>query len=141
MAPPADGQAPRTRAPRRRAIDRRARGAEVERAARRHLLCAGLEDIATNAGCRFGEIDLVMRDGDCVVFIEVRYRADEGYGGGAASVDARKCGRLVRAADVFLKRMPSLARFPCRFDVVEASGDPAHPALRWIRAAFRADEC
>ena len=140
MAPPAEGDATRTRAPRRRAIDRRARGTEVEIAARRHLLRAGLQDIAANAGCRFGEIDLVMRDGDCVVFVEVRYRASDGFGGGAASVDARKRGRLVRAAEIFLKRMPSLARFPCRFDVVEATGDPAFPTLRWLRAAFRADE-
>ena len=140
MAPPADGDAPRRRAPRGRAIDRRARGAEVESAARRHLLRAGLEDIATNAGCRFGEIDLVMRDGDCVVFVEVRYRASDGFGGGAASVDGGKRGRLVRAAEIFLKRMPSLAKSPCRFDVVEATGDPASPELRWLRAAFRADE-
>ena len=138
MAPPADGDA--LRFPPRRASDRRARGAEVEAAARRHLLRAGLGDIATNAGCRFGEIDLVMRDGDCVVFVEVRYRASDGFGGGAASVDARKRGRLVRAADIFLKRMPALAGFPCRFDVVEATGDPAHPTLRWLRAAFHADE-
>ena len=67
-------------------------------------------------------------------------RASDAFGGGAASVDARKRGRLVRAADIFLKRMPSLAQFPCRFDVVEATGDPAHPRLRWLRAAFRADD-
>jgi len=140
MAPPADGNVTPMRALRRRAIDRRARGAEVEAAVRRHLLRAGLEDIATNAGCRFGEIDLVMRDGERVVFVEVRYRASDAFGGGAASVDARKRARLVRAAEVFLKRVPSLARFPCRFDVVEATGDPAHPTLRWHRAAFRADD-
>jgi putative endonuclease len=82
-----------------------------------------------------------MRDGTCVVFVEVRYRSDAAFGGGAASVDAWKRRKLVRAAQVFLMRMPSLADAPCRFDVVEASGDPEHPEFRWIRAAFRADEC
>jgi len=124
-----------------RGLDRRARGAGVEAAARRHLLLAGLHDIAANAQCRLGELDLVMRDGDCVVFVEVRYRGSAAFGGGAASVDGRKQRRLVRAAQVFLQRFTSFAQGPCRFDVVEASGDPAHPDLRWIRAAFRADEC
>jgi putative endonuclease len=123
------------------ARDRRERGAAVEVAARRHLLAAGLRDIARNASCRLGELDLVMRDGGCVVFVEVRYRRDAGFGGGAASVDAWKRRKLVRAAQVFLKRMPSLSHLPCRFDVVDASGDPAAPDLRWIRAAFRVDEC
>ena len=124
-----------------RGLDRRARGAGVEAFARRHLLLAGLHDIAANAQCRVGELDLVMRDGDCVVFVEVRYRGSAAFGGGAASVDGRKQRRLVRAAQVFLQRFPAFAHSPCRFDVVEASGDPAHRDLRWIRAAFRADEC
>jgi putative endonuclease len=123
------------------ARDRRERGAAVEAAARMHLLSAGLRDIARNAHCRLGELDLVMRDGDCVVFVEVRYRRDASFGGGAASVDVWKRRKLVRAAHVFLKRTPFLSHLPCRFDVVDATGDPSAPALRWIRAAFRADEC
>ena len=121
--------------------DTRTRGAQVEDAALAHLLAHGLHLIARNAGFKVGELDLVMRDGDCVVFVEVRYRGSAAFGGGAASVDGRKQRRLVRAAQVFLQRFPSFAQAPCRFDVVEASGDPAHPDLRWIRAAFRADEC
>jgi putative endonuclease len=112
----------------------------VEQAARRHLLLAGLQDIAHNVRYRFGELDLVMRDGDCVVFVEVRYRGRVDFGDGADSVDRSKRRKLVRAAQSFLQRMPSLAGAPCRFDVVDASGDPDHPELRWIRAAFRADE-
>ena len=122
-------------------LDRRARGAAVEDAARRHLLQAGLEDLARNVRAKVGELDLVMRDRDCVVFVEVRYRAQAGFGDGAASVDRWKRRKLVRAAQVFLQRTPKLANAPCRFDVIDASGDPEQPALRWIRAAFRADEC
>jgi len=119
--------------------DTRTRGARVEDAALAHLLAHGLHLLARNAGFKVGELDLVMRDGASVVFVEVRYRAHAGYGGGAASVDFAKQRKLIRAAQVFLKRQPALAQAPCRFDVVEASGDPERPDLRWLRAAFRAD--
>ncbi|HEY9255345.1 MAG TPA: YraN family protein [Stenotrophomonas sp.] len=120
------------------AIDRRARGAAVEAAARTHLLAAGLADLASNAHFRGGELDLVMRDGDSVVFVEVRYRRSAAFGGGAASVDWRKRRKLVLAAQLFLAAHPALAQSPCRFDVIEAEGEP--PRLHWIRDAFRADE-
>ncbi len=125
-------------------VDRRARGSAVELAARQHLERAGLVPVAGNAGFRGGELDLVMRergaDGvDTVVFVEVRYRRDDGYGGGAASVDRRKRRKLVLAAQLFLGRHPALAQAPCRFDVVEAGGEP--PVLNWIKDAFRVDDC
>ena len=125
--------------PRADTVDRRARGAAVEDAALAHLLAHGLRQIARNVACKLGELDLVMRDGASVVFVEVRYRAHAEYGGGAASVDAHKQRKLIRAAQVFLKRQPALAQAACRFDVIQAQGDPAQPDLRWIRAAFRAD--
>jgi putative endonuclease len=126
-------------------IDRRARGAAVEAAAAAHLQREGLRPLAANASYRTGELDLVMLDdggeATTVVFVEVRYRAGRGFGGGAASVDFRKRRRLVRAAQLFLARHRGLADAPGRFDVVEASGDPGSPRLHWIRDAFRADDC
>ena len=125
-------------------IDRRARGALVEAAARRHLLDAGLRDIAANASYRGGELDLVMLDPGgreaSVVFVEVRYRAGANFGGGGASIDARKRHKLVHAAQLFLAGHPALRDAPCRFDVVIADGDPQSPQLRWLRDAFRADD-
>lgn len=118
----------------------RARGAAVEAAAGRHLAEAGLRPVATNAAARFGELDLVMLDGPTLVFVEVRYRRSDRFGGGAASVDARKRRRLVLAARQFLAAHPRHRDAPCRFDVVEANGDPASPGLNWIRDAFRADD-
>jgi putative endonuclease len=118
----------------------RSRGASVEAAAHAHLLRAGLEPVATNAGYRVGELDLVMRDGATLVFVEVRYRADDRFGGGAASITATKRRRLVRAASLFLASHPRWSDAPCRFDVVEACGDVAAPSLTWIRDAFRADD-
>jgi len=104
------------------------------------LLAAGLREVAANANYRFGELDLVMLDGAVLVFVEVRYRRDDRYGGGAASVDARKRRKLVLAAQSFLAAHPRHADGACRFDVVEADGDPAAPRLNWLRDAFRADD-
>ena len=89
---------------------------------------------------RFGELDLVMDDADVLVFVEVRYRRERDFGGGAASVDARKRGRLVRAASAYLAATPALARRPCRFDVVSVEGDAEAPRFDWIRNAFTLDE-
>lgn len=122
----------------------RARGSAVEQAARDHLVGAGLEPVAANASYRLGELDLVMldreRDGTGVlVFVEVRFRRSDSHGGGAASVDWRKQRRIIRAAQLFLARHPRYADTPCRFDVIDASGDAHAPALEWIRDAFRVD--
>ena len=122
-------------------LDRRARGDAVETAALGFLQQHGLHLLARNAQARGGELDLVMRDGDTLVFVEVRYRANRGFGGGAASVDAGKRRRLVHAAQVFLARHPQHADAPCRFDVIDASGAPAAPRIDWLRDAFRADDC
>ena len=120
--------------------DRNAIGARVERAAAAFLQEHGLTPVAANARYRDGELDLVMRDGAMLVFVEVRHRRSDGHGGGAASVDASKRRRLVRAAQRFLIDHPQLAELPCRFDVVETAGDPDAPRLNWLRDAFRADE-
>ncbi len=121
--------------------DRRARGDAVETAALAFLEANGLRLLARNASARGGELDLVMADGAAVVFVEVRYRGSAAFGGGAASVDAGKRRKLVRAAQVWLLRHPRHADAPCRFDVVAASGDPAAPVFDWLRDAFRADDC
>ena len=121
-------------------LDRRARGDAVEDAALDYLQAQGLRLLARNAQARGGELDLVMLHGESLVFVEVRYRAGSGFGGGAASVDQSKRRKLVRAAQAFLLRHPQYADAPCRFDVIDASGDPKAPHLDWLRDAFRADD-
>ena len=115
-------------------------GAHWEDFACAHLQRAGLALLARNFNCRHGELDLVMRDRDVVVFVEVRYRAEGPagrYGGGVDSVGPRKCAKLARAASAFLAAHPTLARCACRFDVVAiGDGDAAAPTLEWIRNAF-----
>ena len=96
--------------------DRRARGAQVEAAARQRLEQAGLRTLAANVGYRGGELDLVMieagPDTETLVFVEVRYRAGAAFGGGFASVDRNKRRKLVRAAQLYLGPRPRLARLP-----------------------------
>jgi putative endonuclease len=122
------------------AVDRRARGNASEDAARILLKRAGLREVAANANYRGGELDLVMDDGGMLVFVEVRYRGSRAFGGGAASVDIGKRRKLVLAAQLFLAGHRQYAQAPCRFDVIEAEGDPAAPQLHWIKDAFRADD-
>lgn len=126
------------------ALDRKTRGNLAESAARDALLRAGLREVASNANYRGGELDLVMldrgRDGDTLVFVEVRYRSSAAFGGGAASVDVGKRRKLVHAAQSFLGQHRQYGNLPCRFDVVEADGDPQAPRINWLRDAFRADD-
>ncbi len=100
----------------------RASGAAWEALARTHLERAGLVTLACNYTCRYGELDLVMRERDTIVFVEVRYRAGGGFGDGLDSISARKCLRLQRAAASFLQSHAALAAAPCRFDVLALSG-------------------
>lgn len=113
------------------------RGAWAEQMAHDHLVGAGLTCIARNYRCRRGEIDLVMRDGDETVFVEVRYRSRDDYGSGAESVDARKQRRISAAASLYIARHPAHGDRPCRFDVVSVSPSPRiRPRIQWIRDAF-----
>ena len=108
------------------------RGAEAEAMAAAFLERKGLRVVARNYRCRLGEIDLVARDGDTTVFVEVRQRASSAFGGAAASITATKRARLVRAARHYLSK---LSRTPaCRFDALLIEGDP--PRIDWIRDAF-----
>jgi putative endonuclease len=114
----------------------RSAGARYEDIALDHLERAGLALIERNYTCRYGEIDLVMRERDTVVFVEVRYRRGGVFGDGIDSVDAGKRAKLVRAAEVFLINHPRHAGATCRFDVIAMTGDAAAPALDWRRNAF-----
>lgn len=105
------------------------------------LVCADLESrglilVERNFRLKCGELDLVMRDGRRIVFVEVRYRAGERWGGGLASVTRVKQRRLISAASGFLQARPELRGLPCRFDVVAVSGTSKAPTIRWVQGAF-----
>lgn len=115
--------------------DGRFGGREAEDAALQHLLRHGLTLTARNYRCRMGELDLIMRDGPALVFVEVRYRRSNRFGGALESVDSRKRGRLIQAALHYLQA--SAADCPTRFDVVALSGAAGGLSLQWIKDAFR----
>lgn len=103
----------------------------------RFLQGRGLEVLARNYRCRRGEIDLVMKDSGCIVFVEVRYRGNARFGSAAETVDRRKQARVIATAQHYLQRHRDAAGAPCRFDVVTLSpGSPSAP-LQWIRDAFQ----
>ena len=114
-------------------------GAQWENVVLTHLTSTGLTLLTRNFTCRFGELDLVMRDRDCVVFVEVRYRDSRARGDGVVSVGKAKRAKLVRAAQVYLLAHPQLAQEPCRFDVIGCRGSLQQPQLDWIPSAFEVE--
>ena len=114
-------------------MNRNAEGLAAERIAATFLQSQGLKLLETNYRCRFGEIDLVLRDGDTLVFAEVRLRTWVNFGGAAASITAKKREKLVRAARHYLAS--SAGTPPCRFDAVLLSG-LRWQDIQWIKNAF-----
>ena len=112
--------------------DRQRRGIDGERRARAHLEAGNLRCIDAGWRCRLGELDLVMRDDDVLVFVEVRARASGSLVGAIESVDFHKQRRFVRAARAWLAAHPAEAVLPARFDVVAVLDDEIH----WLRNAF-----
>lgn len=108
-------------------------GEQAEQLALQHLRRAGLSLIERNYRCRHGEVDLIMDDGETVVFVEVRFRRNQRYGGAVASVDHHKQRRLITTAQHFLQTHRRLQQRPARFDLV-AITEPN--ALEWIQNAF-----
>jgi putative endonuclease len=108
------------------------RGAAAEALARHFLEQSGLVCIECNFLCRMGEIDLIMRDGEQLVFVEVRYRKNSLFGTPQASVDNNKQRKLIRTAAFYLQQHG--INSSCRFDVVAISGDQQEPV--WIPNAF-----
>jgi len=110
------------------------RGAAAEALAAEFLERRGLKILARNFRCRGGEIDLVCADGRTLVFVEVRLRTNQNFGGAAYSITPLKQRRLVLAARHYLARHSGA---PSRFDAV-LLGDLAPERIEWIRNAFDA---
>jgi putative endonuclease len=108
------------------------RGGPAEDLAAAFLQRQGLHVLERNYRCRFGEIDIVARSGGQLVFVEVRARSSEAYGGAAGSITAAKRRRLVATARHYLARRGADA--PCRFDVVLVRG--TEQRMEWLTDAF-----
>ncbi|MDK2777242.1 MAG: YraN family protein [Pseudomonadota bacterium] len=112
----------------------RAKGAGIEQQAETFLKQQGLKAVCRNYTIRGGEIDLIMRDGKVLVFVEVRYRKDAGHGSGAESITWRKQQRLMKTAEHYLQKEYGSQLPDCRFDVISASGEPVQ--FEWLKNVF-----
>lgn len=112
------------------------RGRAGELAARQHLSRSGLQFLTSNYRGTHGEIDLVFRDQDCLVFVEVKARSADAWTRPAAAVNARKRRALARTAFDYLRRLDDPRR-KIRFDIVEVllEGDKVRE-IRHLPAAF-----
>ena len=101
--------------------NKRATGEKYERAAGFYLEQLGFQILEYNYRCRIGEIDIVAKDGENLVFCEVKYRADRNRGNPLEAVDARKQKKIFRTAMYYLTEH-RLGDVPCRFDVIGIEG-------------------
>lgn len=111
-------------------------GREAERSAERFLNRQGLATVVRNYACRWGELDLVMRDADILSVVEVRSRAAGARCSAEESVSAAKRQRILLATRHFLARHPRWANAHVRFDLVAISKGAGDNELRWIKNAF-----
>jgi putative endonuclease len=119
-----------------RLLNTRQHGQHWEKAAESFLQQEGLRLLARNFSSRFGEIDLIMEDGETLVFVEVRYRKSTLRGSGAETVTLQKQGRLSRTAGWYLVKNPTRSEQYCRFDVVSIDSQQVDPNVYWIKSAF-----
>jgi putative endonuclease len=110
-------------------------GARAEELAAAFLAARGLVVVERNFRRRCGELDLVARDGDTLVFVEVRLRRRGDFGGAAASITAAKRARIVAAAELYLAGLGATP--PCRFDAILLDALDA-ARIEWVRNAIEA---
>lgn len=113
-------------------------GKRGEETAARFLKRQGLKVIKQNYRCRLGEIDIIAKDGNELVFIEVKTRSSVTFGSPAHAVDRRKQGQIIKAAQTYLMET-RLHNSPARFDVVAIQfQNDMNPRIEHIRNAFEA---
>lgn len=112
--------------------NKRALGSHYEQIAADHLANHGARILEQNFRCRQGEIDLIVKDGRYLVFVEVKYRSSVGKGDPTEAVNPFKQQRIRNSARYYLYQNRYGEDTPCRFDVVSILGSE----VRWIRDAF-----
>lgn len=113
-------------------------GRQAEQQALEFLTGSGLKFLGKNFRAAHGEIDLILQDGDTVVFVEVRSRSDPGYMEAVESIDSRKVNSIIQTSRRYLQINGISESALCRFDVVTLTGKPRAPKIEWIKNAFEA---
>lgn len=111
-------------------------GKKAEKLAEKHLQKNGLKLIERNFYSRMGEIDLIMQDGEVLVFVEVRSRKSRTYGGSLASITVQKQQKIIKTAYNYLQKKQLFDKHPFRFDVVGIDGESSQ--IQWLKHAFYA---
>lgn len=119
-------------------MDRQTRGKEAETHAKGWLTQQGLTFVQQNYHSRYGEIDLIFTHKDVLIFIEVRRRSNQRFGGAAASVTRHKQQKILTCAEHFLVKHPAFQHYNCRFDVIAYEASPESGPPLWYKDAFRA---
>jgi len=119
-------------------MNRKTTGDRAELLACRYLKRHGLRLLTRNFHCRRGEIDLIMRDGDSLVFVEVRYRQQSSFGHAAETVTHAKQSRIIHCARYYMTVHQNWD-MPTRFDVVAIEGRPDDLKIEWFANAFLSD--
>ncbi len=119
-------------------LNKRTFGEKFETFAATKVVDNGCIIVEKNFNCKLGEIDLILMDKGVLVFVEVRYRKQNSYGGAGASVDLKKQKKIIKAAQFYLQRNNISEKYVCRFDVFAIQGNPEKLEYNWIKNAFNA---
>jgi putative endonuclease len=111
-------------------------GNAAEALAKEYLMDRGLKWLKSQFRTPLGEIDLIMQDKNELVFVEVRCKESNSFCEPYETVTRAKQKKIIRTAQLFLKRHPRLADKPCRFDVISVSGTQLNLEITWIPDAF-----
>lgn len=117
-------------------ISKRILGAQAEQRAKAYLISQGMVWLFSNYLCPLGEIDLIMQDKTCLVFVEVRSKQSMKFGGALASITRAKQNRLIKTAYHFQLKHQQYARMPSRFDILAIQGEVSQSQIEWIQNAI-----
>lgn len=116
-------------------FSRRQIGNQYEALAKKHLCCQGLTFVEQNFTAKCGEIDLIMRDQQTIIFVEVKFRKSANYGHAAEMVTPKKVQKLIKTAHLWLLQQNlSVHSTNFRFDVVAIENNSHN--IDWIKNAI-----
>lgn len=118
---------------------RKALGSKGEELAVQYLKKKGYKVIERNYRCQWGEIDLIARDKETLIFVEIKARSSSGFGLPQEAVDRFKQEKLIQVAKVYMAEHRLQETIPARFDVVAVHLTPAGPDIELIKDAFQGE--